>query len=107
MSRTASAGKFKGGLADQTEETTALHTAAHLLLAGLRQVLGSHVLQKGSNITAERLRFDFNHDEKLTPEQLAAVEKFVNDAIASKAAVSVAKLPKTEAREQCQRQFLG
>lgn len=107
MSRTASAGKFKGGLADKSEETTALHTAAHLLLAGLRQVLGSHVLQKGSNITAERLRFDFNHDEKLTPEQLAAVEKFVNDAIASKAAVSVAKLPKTEARERCQRQFLG
>ena len=99
MSRTASAGKFKGGLADQSKETTALHTAAHLLLAGLRQVLGDHVFQKGSNITAERLRFDFNHDEKLMPEQLAEVEKFVNDAIAAKAAVSVAELPKKEARE--------
>ncbi|MBD5490174.1 MAG: alanine--tRNA ligase [Lachnospiraceae bacterium] len=99
MSRTASAGKFKGGLADQSVETTALHTAAHLLLAGLRQVLGDHVLQKGSNITAERLRFDFNHDEKLTPEQLSEVEKFVNDAIASKAVVSFSELPKTEAKE--------
>ena len=99
MSRTASAGKFKGGLADQSAETTALHTAAHLLLAGLRQVLGDHVLQKGSNITAERLRFDFNHDEKLTPEQLSEVEKFVNDAIASKATVSFSELPKTEAKE--------
>lgn len=99
MSRTASAGKFKGGLADQSAETTALHTAAHLLLAGLRQVLGDHVLQKGSNITAERLRFDFNHDEKLTPEQLSEVEQFVNDAIASKAIVSFSELPKTEAKE--------
>lgn len=99
MSRTASAGKFKGGLADQSAETTALHTAAHLLLAGLRQILGNHVLQKGSNITADRLRFDFSHDKKLTPEQLAEVEKFVNDAIASKADVSVIELPKAEARE--------
>ena len=99
MSRTASAGKFKGGLADQSAETTALHTAAHLLLAGLRQVLGDHVLQKGSNITAERLRFDFNHDEKLTPEQLSEVEQFVNDAIAAKAVVSFSELPKTAAKE--------
>ncbi len=99
MSRTASAGKFKGGLADQSAKTTALHTAAHLLLAGLRKVLGEHVMQKGSNITAERLRFDFNHDEKLTPLQLSEVEKFVNDAIASKAAVSFSQLPKTEAKE--------
>lgn len=100
MSRTASAGKFKGGLADQSAETTALHTAAHLLLAGLRQVLGDHVCQKGSNITAERLRFDFNHDAKLTSEQLVDVEKYVNDAISSKVAVSVMELPKTETRER-------
>lgn len=99
MSRTASAGKFKGGLADRSAETTMLHTAAHLLLAGLRQILGDHVMQKGSNITAERLRFDFNHYEKLTQEQLTAVEKYVNDAIASRAAVTVMELPKEEARE--------
>ncbi len=99
MSRTASAGKFKGGLADSSVETTMLHTAAHLLLAGLRKVLGGHVIQKGSNITAERLRFDFNHDEKLTPKQLSEVEKFVNDAIASKAVVSFSEMPKTEAKE--------
>ena len=99
MSRTAAAGKFKGGLADQSTETTALHTVAHLLLAGLRHVLGDHVIQKGSNITAERLRFDFNHDEKLTTAQLSEVEKFVNDAISSKAIVSFSEIPKTEARE--------
>lgn len=99
MSRTASAGKFKGGLADQSAETTALHTAAHLLLAGLRHVLGEHVLQKGSNITSERLRFDFNHDEKLTPEQLSEIERFVNAAIASKAAISFSEMPKTKAKE--------
>ena len=99
MSRTASAGKFKGGLADRSAETTMLHMAAHLLLAGLRQILGDHVMQKGSNITAERLRFDFNQDEKLTQEQLTAAEKYVNDAIASRAAVTVMELPKEEARE--------
>lgn len=82
LSRTASAGIFKGGLADAGEETKKLHTAAHLLLASLRQVLGDHVFQKGSNITAERLRFDFSHPEKMTPEQISEVEELVNDAIA-------------------------
>ncbi len=81
LSRTASAGKFKGGLADAGEETTKLHTAAHLLIAALRQVLGTHVTQKGSNITAERLRLDFAHPEKMTPEQIAEVETLVNGAI--------------------------
>ena len=80
-SRTASAGMFKGGLADAGEETTKLHTAAHLMLAALRQVLGDQVEQKGSNITEERLRFDFNNPEKLTPEQIAEVEKIVNEQI--------------------------
>lgn len=98
-SRTASVGKFKGGLADQSTETTALHSAAHLLLAGLRKVLGEHVHQKGSNITSERLRFDFNHDEKLTPEQIAQVEKYVNDAISSKAVTYISEMPKNEAKE--------
>ena len=81
LSRTASAGKFKGGLADASEATTKLHTAAHLLLASLRQVLGDHVVQKGSNITPERLRLDFSHPEKMTPEQIKKVEDLVNEAI--------------------------
>ena len=81
LSRTASAGMFKGGLADNSEQTTKLHTAAHLMLAGLRKVLGSDVFQKGSNITAERLRFDFSHKEKMTSGQLKDVENFVNGII--------------------------
>ena len=81
LSRTASAGKFKGGLADNSEETTRLHTVAHLLLASLRKVLGEEVSQKGSNITAERLRFDFSYPEKLTEAQKGEVESLVNEAI--------------------------
>ncbi len=72
---------FKGGLADHTEETTKLHTATHLLNAALRTLIDPDIRQKGSNITPERLRFDFNIDRKLTPEELASIEKFVNDAI--------------------------
>ncbi|MDD3285760.1 MAG: alanine--tRNA ligase [Patescibacteria group bacterium] len=99
LSRTASAGKFKGGLADHSEETTKLHTAAHLLLAALRQVLGDHVSQKGSNITAERLRFDFSHPEKMTPEQIAAVEELVNGAIGQGLDVAFEEIPLSEAKE--------
>lgn len=80
-SKTASAGRFKGGLADQSEAVTKLHTATHLLHAALRQILGSHVRQEGSNITAERLRFDFAYDEDITPTQIKAVEKLINDKI--------------------------
>ncbi len=72
---------FKGGLADHSEYTTRLHTATHLLHKALQQTLGEHATQKGSNITAERLRFDFSHPEKLTPEQVAEVERIVNAAI--------------------------
>lgn len=81
LSRAGAEQKFKGGLADHSAETTKLHTATHLLNAALRKVLGTHIQQKGSNITAERLRFDFNHPDKMTPEQIAEVEKLVNDAI--------------------------
>ena len=98
LSRTASAGKFKGGLADNSEETTRLHTAAHLLLAALRQVLGESVYQKGSNITAERLRYDFSYPEKMTPEQIAETEKLVNEAISRKIPVSCEEISLEEAK---------
>lgn len=80
-SRAGAEKKFSGGLADQSAETTKLHTATHLLDAALRTVLGDHVYQKGSNITADRLRFDFSHGEKLTEAQRAEVERLVNAAI--------------------------
>lgn len=99
LSRTASAGKFKGGLADSGEETKKLHTVAHLMLAALRKVLGDHVHQKGSNITAERLRFDFSHPEKMTDEQKAEVEKLVNEAIGKKLPVVCNEMNLDEARE--------
>lgn len=80
-SRTATKGEFKGGLADHSEITTKYHTATHLMYKALRTVLGDHVIQRGSNITAERLRFDFSHHEKVTPEQLKQVEAIVNEQI--------------------------
>ena len=100
LSRTASAGKFKGGLADHSTETTKLHTATHLLLAALRQVLGNHVFQKGSNITADRLRLDFSHPDKVTPEQIKQVEDLVNDQIAKSTSVTWQEISIEEAKEQ-------
>jgi len=97
-SRAGSEQKFKGGLADHTEATTKLHTATHLMLAGLREILGDHVHQAGSNITSERLRFDFTHSEKVTPEQISAVEHFVNKAIAANAEQILEEIPKEEAK---------
>lgn len=99
-SRTAALGKFKGGLADTSEKTTALHTATHLMLAGMRQILGEHVHQKGSNITAERARFDFSHPEKLTEDQKRAIENYVNDAINADAEMTVIDMAKITAKEQ-------
>ena len=88
ISRQAAAGMFKGGLADQSHEVVKLHTATHLLHAALRQVLNSQVRQEGSNITAERLRFDFSHDQKLTPDQLKEVEDLINAKIKQNLEVS-------------------
>jgi alanyl-tRNA synthetase len=90
---------FKGGLADHGEATTALHTATHLLHQALRMVLGDHVGQKGSNITAERLRFDFSHPEKMTPEQIQKVEDIVNQAIKADHHVSYTTMTLAEARD--------
>lgn len=80
-SRTSSAGMFKGGLAEASVETTKLHTTTHLLHAALRGILGEHVSQKGSHITAERLRFDFSHPEKLTEEEIKKVEDLINEKV--------------------------
>lgn len=100
LSRTASAGMFKGGLADTSEATKKYHTAAHLMLASLRKVLGDHVLQKGSNITPERLRFDFSHSEKMTDEQKQEVEKIVNDIIEKDLPVVCEEMSLDEAKKQ-------
>jgi alanyl-tRNA synthetase len=98
LSRTASAGKFKGGLADSSAETIKLHTAAHLLLAALRKVLGNHVEQRGSNITAERLRFDFSHGEKITEPQKEEIERLVNEAIQQDLPVNFKEMSLEEAK---------
>lgn len=100
LSRTAAAGKFKGGLVDASEETTKLHTAAHLLLAALRKVLGDHVTQKGSNITPERLRLDFSHPEKVSADQISQIEGLVNDAIANDFKVICEELTLEEAKKR-------
>ena len=89
-SRAGATEKFKGGLASTGEMETKYHTATHLLNAALKQVLGSHVHQKGSNITAERMRFDFSHDAKMTDEQKQKAEELVNEYI--KMAIPVERL---------------
>lgn len=96
-SRTASAGKFKGGLADQSENTIKYHTATHLLHAALRQVLGDSVGQKGSNITGERMRFDFSFDRAMTEEEKKEVEELVNQWIKEDLPVTRQELSKQEA----------
>ena len=99
LSRTASAGMFKGGLADASEQVTKYHTATHLLLAGLRKFLGDDIYQKGSNITAERLRLDFSYPDKMTGGQLKDVENFVNDIIKKDLLVSFEEMTLDEAKE--------
>lgn len=92
--------KFAGGLAEKSEETIKLHTATHLLHQALRDVLGEHVRQIGSNITSKRLRFDFTHPEKLTPEQIKRVEEIVNQKIKENLYVKM-KMMSLEEAEKC------
>ncbi|MBP5307894.1 MAG: alanine--tRNA ligase [Clostridia bacterium] len=92
--------KFACGLADHKEETTRLHTATHLLHAALKKVLSEDVAQKGSNITEERLRFDFNFPRPMTPEEISAVEDMVNDVIKQNVPVVMKEMPADEAKEQ-------
>lgn len=97
LSHTASAGMFKAGLADHSEIVTKLHTTTHLLHAALRQVLGSHVRQEGSNITSERLRFDFSHPQALTLAEISQIEALINQKIKDNLAVTKTILDKETA----------
>ncbi len=98
-SRTASEGMFKGGLADNSEITTALHTTCHLMLAGMRKILGENISQAGSNITAERLRFDFTYDKKVEDNEITEIESYVNDAIRSGFIVKIEEMEKEKAKQ--------
>jgi alanyl-tRNA synthetase len=107
QSQTLSAGKFKSGLADNSEIITKYHTTTHLLHTALRQILGDHVQQSGSNITSERLRFDFSHDQKVTDDQLKKVEELVNQQIENKLSITKETMPFTEAQQQGAIAFFG
>lgn len=96
----ATSGTFKGGLADHSELTTALHTATHLLHQALRLVLGDHVGQKGSNITPQRLRFDFTHPSPVTKEELKEVERVVNEVISKDLPITFETMSIEEAKEK-------
>ncbi len=100
ISRAGAEQQFKGGLADHSDLTTALHTATHLLHQSLRKVLGEHVGQKGSNITPERLRFDFTHENPMTPEEIAQVEDMVNSVIERDLPISFETMSLDEAKAQ-------
>lgn len=99
VSRQGAEKKFKGGLADDSEVSAKMHTATHLMLAALRQVLGDHVYQKGANITPERIRFDFSHPEKMTDEQKKQVEDLVNEQISKNIPVVCEELTLDEAKQ--------
>jgi alanyl-tRNA synthetase len=107
QSQTLSAGKFKSGLADNSEIITRYHTATHLLHAALRKILGGHVQQSGSNITAKRLRFDFSHSEKLSKEQLKQVSDLVNQQIKNKLNVTIEAISFIEAQKEGALAFFG
>lgn len=99
-SRLAAVGKFAGGLADQSYESVKYHTATHLLHRALRETLGDHVLQRGSNITSERLRFDFSHPEKMTSEEIKQVAKLVNEKIKADLPVKREEMTVEEAKKK-------
>ena len=99
LSRTAAKGMFKGGLADNSVQTTRLHTAHHLLLAALQKIVDPAIRQRGSNITVERLRMDFNFSRKMTPEELKNVEKLVNETIKRDLKVERVEMPREEAQK--------
>ncbi|MBI4153484.1 alanine--tRNA ligase [Candidatus Woesebacteria bacterium] len=107
LSRELSAGVFKGGLLDTSEQVVRLHTATHLIHAALRKVLGTYVSQKGSNITAERLRFDFSHPQKLTNEEIKKVEKLVNEQVEKNLPVSFEEKSLDEALKEGALAFFG
>ncbi|MBN1495034.1 alanine--tRNA ligase [Candidatus Peregrinibacteria bacterium] len=100
LSRCGAEQKFAGGLADHSEATTKLHTATHLLHKALIMVLGDHVAQKGSNITVDRLRFDFSHPDKMTDEQLKKVENIVNEQIKRALEIKCEEMTVSEAKEK-------
>jgi alanyl-tRNA synthetase len=101
LSRQGALQKFKGGLAENTAETSALHTATHLLHKALQVVLGQHVKQKGSNITKERLRFDFSHGQKMTPDEIRKVEDIVDNVIEHNLLVECREISFEEAVQLC------
>ncbi len=107
LSRTGAEQKFKGGLGDTSEMSVKYHTATHLLHQALREVLGTHVEQKGSNITPERLRFDFSHPQKMTDEEKKKVEEIINQKIKEDLPVKNVVLPKEEAEESGALHFFG
>lgn len=107
LSRRGVERKFRGGLAERTQQATRLHTATHLLHAALRRVLGPHVQQRGSNITAERLRFDFAHPRRVSPDELRAVEDLVNAQIARDLRVTVEVMALDQALAQGALAFFG
>jgi len=107
QSQTLSSGKFKSGLANNSEIITKYHTATHLLHSALRKILGDHIQQSGSNITSERLRFDFSHSEKLTDDQLKQVQDLINQQIKLDLPVVVETIPFVEAQSQNALAFFG
>ncbi len=99
-SKTASQGMFKGGLVDNSEMTTALHTSSHLMLAAMKKLIDKNIHQEGSNINSERLRFDFNFERKLNDEELSNIESYVNNAIKNGFEIEIEEMGKEIAKNQ-------